>query len=73
MSLHHVRVCVLGGGRGGGGQGRGGTYEHNVFSANSVSVGIASCLHSVSLLNGQILVKLTQIYHWEGKMPIRFW
>ena len=26
-----------------------------------------------SLLNGQILAKLTQIYHWEGKMLIRFW
>ena len=29
--------------------------------------GVASCLHSISLLNGQILAKLTQIYHWEGE------
>ena len=29
--------------------------------------GEASCPHSVSLLNGQILAKLTQICHWEGE------
>ena len=29
-------------------------------------VGIASCLHSISLMNGWILAKLTQIYHWMG-------
>ena len=29
-------------------------------------MGIASCPHSISLLNGHILAKLTQIYHWEG-------
>ena len=38
---------------------------HTVFSADPV--GVASCLHSISLLNGQILAKLTQIYHWEGE------
>ena len=27
--------------------------------------GVASCPHSISLLIGQILTKLTQIYHWE--------
>ena len=42
-------------------------YGHIVFSADPVSVGIATCLHSVSLLNGRILSKLTQIYHWEGE------
>ena len=44
---------------------------HVVFSADpdgvSVGVGVATCLHSVALLNGQILAKLTQIYHWEGE------
>ena len=44
---------------------------HIVFSADpvggGVGVGIASCPHSVSLLNGHILAKLTQIYHWEGE------
>ena len=40
---------------------------HIVFSADSVGVGVATCLHSISLLNGQILAKLTQIYHWEGE------
>ena len=44
------------GGRGGGGD--------IVFSADPV--GVATCLHSISLLNGQILAKLTDIYHWEG-------
>ena len=45
-----------------------------VFSTDPVSVGVATFLHSISLLNGQILAKLTQIYHWEGeKMLIRFW
>ena len=40
-----------------------------VFSADHVSggVGVASCPHSLSLLNGHILAKLTQIYHWEGE------
>ena len=34
---------------------------HIFFSADPVGVGIrvASCLHSISLLNGQILAKLT--------------
>ena len=36
---------------------------HIVFSADPV--GIASCPHSISLLNGRILAKLTLIYHWE--------
>ena len=36
---------------------------HIVFSADPV--GVATCLHSISLLNGQILAKLTQIYNWE--------
>ena len=39
---------------------------HIVFSVYPVGVGVATCLHSISLLNGQILAKLTQIYHWEG-------
>ena len=42
-----------------------------VFSADpvgvGVGVGVASCPHSISLLNRHILAKLTQIYHWEGK------
>ena len=38
---------------------------HIVFSL--VGIGIATCLHSISLLNGQILAKLTQIYYWEGE------
>ena len=46
----------------GGGGGRG----HIVFSADPVRVGVASCPHSISLLNGHILAKLSQIYHWEG-------
>ena len=50
---------------------------HIVFSADPVGVsgvGVSSCPHSVSLLNGHILAKLTQIYPWEGgKMLIRFW
>ena len=41
--------------------------HHVVFSADPVRVGVATCLHSISLLNGQILAKLTQIYHWEGE------
>ena len=40
---------------------------HIVFSADTVGVGVATCLHSISLLNGQILAKLTQKYHWEGE------
>ena len=40
-------------------------WGHIVFSADPVSV--ATCLHSISLLNGQILAKLTQIYHLEGE------
>ena len=59
MSPHHGRLW----GGGGGGSGEGVTYCF--FSVDPVSVGIASCLHSISLLNGQILAKLTQIYHWE--------
>ena len=38
-----------------------------VFSEGPVGISIASCLHSIFLLNGQILAKLTQIYHWEGE------
>ena len=53
-------------GEGGGGR------RHIVFSADPGGVGVATCLHSISLLNGQILAKLTQIYHWEGGMLIRF-
>ena len=45
------------------GRGRG-TY---CFSADPVGVSVATCLHSISLLNGQILAKLTQLYHWEGE------
>ena len=33
-------------------------------------VSVASCLHSVSLMNGWILAKLTQIYHWVGE---KYW
>ena len=46
---------------------------HIVFSADPVgiSIGVATCLHSVSLLNGQILAKLISL-EW-GKMLIRFW
>ena len=53
-----------------GGGGRVG-WDHIVFSADPVGVGVggvvgvATCLHSISLLNGQILAKLTQIYHCE--------
>ena len=36
-----------------------------VFSADPVGVG--SCLHSMSLLNGWILAELIQIYHWVGE------
>ena len=44
---------------------------HIVFSADPVGGGgvgvrVASCPHTISLLNGHILAKLTQIYHWEG-------
>ena len=42
---------------------------HIVLSVDPVGGGgggVATCLHSISL-NGQILVKLTQIYHWEGE------
>ena len=39
---------------------------HIVFSADPVSLGVATCPHSISLLNGQILAKLTQ-NHWEGE------
>ena len=52
---------------------------HIVFSADPVSVDVASCQHSISLMNGWILAKLTQIYHWVcvwggggGGMLIRF-
>ena len=38
-----------------------------VFSADPVDFSVATCLHSIFLLNGQILAKLTQIYHWEGE------
>ena len=49
MSPHH-----FGGGGGGGG-------GHIVFSADPIGVGVdvATCLHSISLLNRQILAKLT--------------
>ena len=46
---------------------------HIVFSADpvgvsgGVDVSVSSCPHSISLLNGHILAKLTQIYHWEGE------
>ena len=49
-----------GGGGGGGGAG------HIVFSADPVGVNVASCLHSISLMNGWILAKL-QIFHWVGE------
>ena len=57
---------------GGGGAGVGwGWGGHIVFSADLVGVGVsvrvASCLHSISLMKGWILAKLTQIYHLMGK------
>ena len=52
------------GGRGGPGVGGG---KHIVFSADPVGVGVASCLHSISLMNKWILAKLTQIYHLVGE------
>ena len=60
MSPHH-----MGCGRGVGG-------EHIVFSADPVGVGIATCLHSISLLNGQILATYTNISLGGEKMLIRF-
>ena len=30
-------------------------------------VGVASCLHSIPLMNGWVLAKLTQIYYWMGE------
>ena len=40
---------------------------HIVFSVDPIGVRVASCPHSISLLNGHILAKLTQIYNWEGE------
>ena len=41
---------------------------HVAFSVDPGGGGsVATCLQSISLLNGQILAKLTQIYHWEGE------
>ena len=51
--------------------GGGGGGEHIVFSADPV--GVATCLHTISLLNGQILAKHTNISLGGGKMLIRFW
>ena len=49
---------------------------HIGFSADPVGVGVsvASCLHSISLLNGHVLAKLTYINISLGgeKMLIRF-
>ena len=42
--------------------GAGGLGGHIVFSTDPFG-GVATCLHCISLLNGQILAKLTQIYH----------
>ena len=66
--LYNVYIFMsptIGSGGGGGGVGgwRGG---HIVFNADPVGFGVASCLHSISLMNGWILAKLTQIYHWLG-------
>ena len=44
-----------------------GARVHIVFSADPGGGDIASCLHSISLMNGWILAKLTQIYHWVGE------
>ena len=38
-----------------------------VFSADPVGVCVASSLHSISLMKGWVLAKLTQIYHWVGE------
>ena len=35
-----------------------------VFNVDPIGGGVAFCLHSISLMNGWILAKLTQIYHW---------
>ena len=53
MNLINIMSPTIGGG-------------HIVFSVGPVDVGVASCLHSVSLMNEWILAKLTQIYHWMG-------
>ena len=45
----------------------GGGGGHIVFSADPVGVGVASWPQSMFLLNGHILAKLTQMYHWEGE------
>ena len=63
-------MCVWGGGGGGGG---GWGREGGERIADPVGVGVFSCPHSISLLNGHILAKLTQIYHRGGGMLIRFW
>ena len=47
-----------------GGRG-GGVRRRRTLFLDPVSV--ASCLHSISLMNGWILAKLTQIYHWVGE------
>ena len=49
------------------------TIERLVFSADPVGVGVAFCPHSIALLNGHILAKLTNISLGGGKMLIRFW
>ena len=43
------------------------------FSADPVGVGVATCLHSISLLNEQILANLYKYIIRRGKMLIRFW
>ena len=56
--------------------GREGVGGHIVFSVDPVGIciGVATCLHSISLLNGQILAKLySNISLGGGKMLIRFW
>ena len=44
---------------------------HIVFNVDplriGILVGVASCLHSISLMNRWILAKLAQIYHWVGE------
>ena len=42
-------------------------YSKLTIIFNADPVGVATCLYSISLLNGQILARLTQIYYWEGE------
>ena len=47
--------------------GGGGGGDILFLVADPIGIGVASCPHSISLLNEHILAKLTQIHHLEGK------